>query len=194
VEIRAQTDALTGLKNHGTLVDHLTKATARGLPFSLLLIDLDDFKSFNDRRGHEAGNQLLTAIGGALRACCRETDEVFRYGGDEFALILPGADPAGVMAVAEKVRRAVSSVRSPGARRRSGVTCSVGVASFPVDGPDRRLLMVAADRACYQAKHGGRDRVSTAVLNAPRGSANGADEDAFGGLLPDSPAMGATSA
>lgn len=193
VEIRAQTDALTGLKNHGTLVDYLTMATERGSPFSLLLVDLDDFKSFNDRRGHEAGNQLLTAIGGALRASCRDTDEVFRYGGDEFALVLPGADPSGALAVADKVRRAVSSVRSPGARRRSGVTCSVGVASFPVDGRDRRSLMIAADRACYRAKHGGRDRIATAALSEDGEFESGAEEEAGGGLVPERPAMEASS-
>jgi len=164
VEIRAQTDALTGLKNHGTFVDHLSMAAEGRTPFSLLLVDLDDFKSFNDQAGHEAGNQLLAGIGDAMRASCREADEVFRYGGDEFALVLPNTDTAGAVAVAEKVRRAVANVRSPGSRRRSGVTCSIGVASFPADGQDRRSLMVAADSACYLAKHGGRDRVATAAM------------------------------
>ncbi|MDQ3700813.1 MAG: sensor domain-containing diguanylate cyclase [Chloroflexota bacterium] len=163
VEIRAQTDALTGLKNHGTFVEHLARATEHRAPFSVLLLDLDDFKSFNDRRGHEAGNVLLAGIGAALLGAGRETDEVFRYGGDEFAMLLPATDSAGAVAVAEKIRRAVSTVRSPGSRRRSGVTCSIGVATFPLDGQDRRSLMVAADRACYLAKHGGRDRIATAT-------------------------------
>jgi diguanylate cyclase (GGDEF)-like protein len=169
VEIRAQTDALTGLKNHGTFVEHLALAAERQAPFSLLLIDLDDFKSFNDRRGHEAGNVLLAGIGAALTGSSRETDEVFRYGGDEFAMLLPATDSAGAVAVAEKVRRAVATVRSPGSRRHSGVTCSIGVATFPLDGHDRRSLMVAADRACYLAKYGGRDRIATAAMGEAPG-------------------------
>jgi diguanylate cyclase (GGDEF)-like protein len=169
VEIRAQTDALTGLKNHGTFVEHLALAVERRAPFSVLLIDLDDFKSFNDRLGHEAGNLLLAGIGAALLGSSRETDEVFRYGGDEFAMLLPATDSAGAVAVAEKVRRAVATVRSPGSRRHSGVTCSIGVATFPLDGHDRRSLMVAADRACYLAKYGGRDRIATAAMGEAPG-------------------------
>ncbi|MDQ3491799.1 MAG: GAF domain-containing protein [Chloroflexota bacterium] len=184
VEIRAQTDALTGLKNHGTFVEYLTMATERKTPFSLLLIDLDDFKSFNDRRGHEAGNQLLAGIGAVLRGSCRDSDEVFRYGGDEFAMVLPNSDIAGAAAVAEKVRRAVADVRTPGSRRRSGVTCSIGVATFPADGQDRRSLMVAADRACYAAKHGGRNRIATAAkAGAPQ--VESTEEPHLGRLIVD---------
>ena len=95
VEIRAQTDALTGLKNQGTFQEYLQMTVKRGNPFSLLIVDLDDFKSFNDRRGHEAGNVMLAKIAKALRTSCRDSDEVFRYGGDEFALILPNTDEAG---------------------------------------------------------------------------------------------------
>lgn len=189
VEIRAQTDALTRLKNHGTFVDHLSVATERRAPFSLLLVDLDDFKSFNDQCGHEAGNQLLAGIGDALRASCREADEVFRYGGDEFALLLPSTDTPGAVAVAEKVRRAVANVRSPGSRRRSGVTCSIGVASFPADGQDPRSLMVAADRACYLAKHGGRDRVATFAMAKIAEHESDGGQRLLSGLLPREPKM-----
>ena len=90
VEHRAMTDALTGLKNQGTFAEHLSRAVVRGTPFSLLIVDLDDFKSFNDRDGHEAGNRLLQSIARAVTAAGRETDEVYRYGGDELAV-----DPAG---------------------------------------------------------------------------------------------------
>lgn len=190
VEIRAQTDALTGLKNHGTFVEHLALAAERRAPFSVLLIDLDDFKSFNDWRGHEAGNLLLAGIGAALAGSSRETDEVFRYGGDEFVMLLPATDSAGAVAVAEKVRRAVASVRSPGSRRRSGVTCSIGVATFPLDGHDRRSLMVAADRACYLAKHGGRDRIATATIPAVE-AAGSAAAPLVGRLLLEEPPSGA---
>ncbi len=170
VEIRAQTDSLTGLKNHGTFVEYLNLAVARALPFSLLLVDLDDFKAFNDRRGHEAGSQLLTAIAGAIRTSCRDTDEVFRYGGDEFAVILPSTETAGALAVASKLGEAVRLVTTPGTRRRSGVTCSVGVASFPTDTVDRSDLIVAADRACYLAKRLGGDRAATVAMVDESGS------------------------
>jgi diguanylate cyclase (GGDEF)-like protein len=129
----------------------------RGTPFSLLIVDLDDFKSFNDRDGHEAGNQLLQAIARAVTAAGRETDEVFRYGGDELALILPGTVGASARDVAGKVGRAVAAAAAQG-----GVTCSIGVASFPADGADREAILLAADRACYVAKRAGRARVVTA--------------------------------
>lgn len=163
VEIRAQTDALTGLKNQGTFQEYLQVAVNRGAPFSLLIVDLDDFKGFNDRRGHEAGNVLLAAIAQTLRAACRDSDEVFRYGGDEFALILPNTDAVGAMQVAAKVGRSVRGVPAPGSRKAAGVTCSVGMATFPTDGTDRVLVLIAADRACYVAKRNGRDQSATAA-------------------------------
>ncbi len=162
VELRAQTDALTGLRNHGTFRDDLRLAVERGQPFSLLMLDLDDFKTYNDRRGHEAGNQLLKAIASAIRAACREDDLVYRYGGDEFSLILPRTRLAGALEVAERVRDGIRSVRG-GGRRKSGMRCSVGVATFPTDATDRAELLLAADHALYAAKRAGRDRVSTAA-------------------------------
>jgi diguanylate cyclase (GGDEF)-like protein len=163
VEIRARTDALTGLKNQGTFGEYLTRTTGRGQPFSLLIIDLDDFKSFNDQYGHEAGNRLLQSIAQSIRRACRETDEVFRYGGDEFAIVLTGASGRGALEAARKVSEAVQSATVPGVRRATGLTCSIGVASFPVDGADRDALLLAADRACYAAKRRGRSLVATAV-------------------------------
>ncbi len=163
VEIRAQTDALTELKNQGTFQECLQAAVLRGAQFSLLIVDLDRFKTFNDRRGHEAGNGLLTEIGRVLRASCRESDEVFRYGGDEFALILPNTGVDGAMEVAAKVGRAVRTAPTPGSRKPSGVTCSVGVACYPDDGADRTSLLLAADRACYVAKRNGRNHAVTAA-------------------------------
>jgi diguanylate cyclase (GGDEF)-like protein/excisionase family DNA binding protein len=163
VEIRAQTDALTGLKNQGTFQEYLQVTVTRGNPFSLLIVDLDDFKAFNDRRGHEAGNVLLAQIAKGLRASCRDSDEVFRYGGDEFALILPNTDELGAMEVAAKVGRAVRTATAPGSRKASGVTCSVGVAAFPSDASDRESILLAADRACYVAKRHGRNRAVTAA-------------------------------
>jgi diguanylate cyclase (GGDEF)-like protein/excisionase family DNA binding protein len=161
VEIRAQTDALTGLKNHGALTDHIRRAIGRGESFALLMLDLDNFKAFNDQRGHESGNVLLERIADVLRAACRETDEIFRYGGDEFAIVLPTTSLAGALALARKVRNAVG--KSGGLRRSPRVSCSVGVAVYPLDAADAGSIVVAADRACYVAKRRGRDQIATAA-------------------------------
>jgi diguanylate cyclase (GGDEF)-like protein len=161
VEIRAQTDALTGLKNHGALTDHIRLAVGRGDPFALLMLDLDQFKEFNDHSGHEAGNVLLSRLAGVLREACRESDEIFRYGGDEFAIMLPKTSTEGALEVARKVRAAV---RQMGGGRRGGgrVSCSVGVAVYPDDAADAGAVLVAADRALYVAKRRGRDGIATA--------------------------------
>jgi diguanylate cyclase (GGDEF)-like protein len=162
VEIRAQMDALTGLRNHGTFREELGAAVARGAPFALLMLDLDDFKAYNDRHGHEAGNELLRSIASSIRRACRVRDLVYRYGGDEFSLLLPETGLAGAIDVAERVRSAIRETRGSG-RRRSGIRCSVGVATFPDDGEQRADLLLAADRALYAAKRAGRDRVATSA-------------------------------
>jgi diguanylate cyclase (GGDEF)-like protein/excisionase family DNA binding protein len=162
VEIRAQMDALTGLRNHGTFREELESAVMVGEPFALLMLDLDDFKSYNDRHGHEAGNVLLKSIGTAIRRACRGKDLVYRYGGDEFALILPSTTLHSAIDVAERVRLAIHEVRGSG-RRRASIRCSVGVATFPEDGDRRADLVLVADRALYAAKRAGRDRVATAA-------------------------------
>jgi diguanylate cyclase (GGDEF)-like protein len=162
VELRAQTDALTGLRNHGTFRDDLRAAVAAGRPFALLMLDLDDFKSYNDRHGHEAGNILLRGIAGAISSACRETDRVYRYGGDEFCLILPGAGERDAIEVGERLQGAIRTVEG-GRRRSDGMRCSVGIATFPHDAAERAELLLAADRALYAAKRAGRDRVGTAA-------------------------------
>ena len=167
VTVRAQTDGLTGLSNHATFQEELARATARGDRFSLLMLDLDDFKSYNDSHGHQAGDEFLRRTAEAINAACRESDRVFRYGGDEFTILLPGTDTRGALAVANKVRAAVRRNDAPRAGEpRQAITCSVGLATFPDDGPEAAAVLFAADRACYLSKRSGRDLVSTAAEGA----------------------------
>jgi diguanylate cyclase (GGDEF)-like protein/excisionase family DNA binding protein len=162
VEIRAQMDALTGLRNHGTFREELQAAAEGSEHFALLMLDLDDFKAYNDQHGHEAGNVLLKSIAAAIRSACREADQVYRYGGDEFSLILPRTRLGDAVEVAQRVRAAIQDARGAG-QRRAGMRCSVGVATFPHDATTRDELLLAADRALYAAKRAGRDRVATAA-------------------------------
>jgi diguanylate cyclase (GGDEF)-like protein/excisionase family DNA binding protein len=162
VEIRAQMDALTGLRNHGTFRDELQTAVVAGGRFALLMLDMDDFKKFNDRHGHEAGNVLLRSIAEVIRRACRESDQLYRYGGDEFAIILPRTGLDDAVDVAHRIRAAIRDL--PGSsRRRAGMRCSVGVSTFPTDASDQAGLLLAADRALYAAKRAGRDRICTAA-------------------------------
>ena len=155
VEVRARSDGLTGLLNHGTFEEWLERTVRDGSMCSLIMLDLDDFRDVNNTRGHQAGDEVLRAIAATLRGAGRDSDLVFRYGGDEFAFLLPGTDGPGAAQVAERARLAVKAIGG-------GVTASVGVATYPVDGQTARDVLLAADRACFVAKHNGRDRVATA--------------------------------
>jgi diguanylate cyclase (GGDEF)-like protein/excisionase family DNA binding protein len=157
VEIRAQTDDLTGLLNHGTFEDRLARSVHAGQPFSLIMLDLDHFREVNNTLGHQAGDRLLREIATRLgRAAGREPDQIFRYGGDEFTFLLPGTDAKGAMLVA---KRASQSVKTAG----ESVSASIGIATFPIDGDDTSSILLAADRACFVAKRSGRDRIATAA-------------------------------
>ena len=166
VERRAQTDVLTGLLNHGTFGDQMGGLIEAGETFSLVMLDLDNFGAVNNGLGHQAGDRLLRQVAEAIVAASRETDSVFRYGGDEFAVLLPRTASSEVGPIAERVRAAVASVVGPGSHwrgRARSLEASAGTSSYPADGITAEEVLLAADRACFVAKRSGGGRVATAA-------------------------------
>ena len=158
VTARAETDALTGLLNRGAFDHELARLTAdqRVHPLVLVMLDLDGFKQYNDELGHPAGDALLQAAGHAISASVRDGDLCFRYGGDEFALLLPRTDEASALLIAERVREAIAAAGSGGRYR---VTTSIGVSGSNGDDQARESMVAVADSALYRAKGLGGDRV-----------------------------------
>jgi diguanylate cyclase (GGDEF)-like protein len=176
-------DSLTGLSNHSyfqrTLVRLCTSATRSMRPLSLLFIDLDDFKQINDRYGHTVGDQVLREIGWLLdsqqdlgESTGRSSDFAARYGGEEFALILPDTSMDGALSAAERLRNRVTTLtmlpelaalRTP----PFSLTCSIGIASFPIHASVPSQLVVAADSAVYVAKRAGKNCTRMASPAAP---------------------------
>lgn len=159
----ASKDPLTGLRNRRRFVDdldgRLRGAVAAGEPLSLVLIDVDHFKVINDTHGHAVGDDVLVGVAEALRGHARAED-VVRYGGEEFVVLLPRLGPAAAAERAEVLRAACAAVQVEVEDVR--VTISAGVASAPDHGTSPDELLLAADRALYAAKEGGRDRVALA--------------------------------
>jgi diguanylate cyclase (GGDEF)-like protein/excisionase family DNA binding protein len=166
VEHRAQTDVLTGLLNHGTFTERMDRLIAASEPFSLVMLDLDRFKGVNDGFGHQAGDRLLRQVAEAIVHASRDSDAVFRYGGDEFAVLLPGTRSNEVETIAERIRAAVATTVGPGSGwrgRARALEASAGTASFPDDGRTSEEVLLAADRACFVAKRAGGGRAATAA-------------------------------
>lgn len=167
IEFRAMTDALTGLFNRGflesTLKRELGRCRRHGVMASLMLIDLDDFKAANDRWGHGAGDAALRGVADVIRRQLRVADAPCRYGGDEFAVVLPDTYRSGALMVGERI---VAEVRRAFARGVAGcqleLTVSVGVAWYGTTCATYAELLEAADRALYQAKAAGGDQVAQA--------------------------------
>jgi diguanylate cyclase (GGDEF)-like protein/PAS domain S-box-containing protein len=179
----ALTDGLTGILNRRAFDQALDREWKRTLressEISLLLLDIDHFKLFNDRYGHMVGDDCLRAVATAVSGAVRASDIVARYGGEEIAVILPSALLAGAVEVAEKVRSAVAALRlshEDNLEGGGGLTVSVGVATaLARAGGTMRMpesLLLAADNALYKAKHEGRNRVATSLLLAPVTSGN----------------------
>jgi diguanylate cyclase (GGDEF)-like protein len=156
-------DGLTGLYNYAhfqaLLAHEIARAQRYEHPVALLMIDIDDFKTYNDTYGHPAGNWALRDVATILQHACRQTDWVARYGGEEFTVILPETDMAGALVVADRLRRAVERESQIGLWFRRPVTISIGVAVYPHDGNTPQELILRADERLYQAKAAGKNRV-----------------------------------
>jgi diguanylate cyclase (GGDEF)-like protein len=158
------TDGLTKLHNHRFFQDHLTReikrVTRSGEPLSMLMADIDDFKSLNDRLGHAAGDELLAGLAGVMNEMVRDSDLLARYGGEEFVVLAPNTDLAGAYKLAEKIRISIAdtSFILDDSMRPLGVTISIGVAQYE---GDRKTFFQATDRALYRAKAEGKNCVVT---------------------------------
>jgi len=166
VQMLSLTDATTTLFNRRAfdlrLRDELERATRYELPLTLLMIDVDHFKLYNDTHGHPAGDKVLRTLATVLAGSqLRSTDTAFRFGGEEFTVIMPHTDPASALVSAERVRAAVEAAVFPdGSDQPLGrVTISIGYACFPTQAADARELVARADLALYEAKRLGRNRV-----------------------------------
>lgn len=163
MERMATHDPLTGLHNRryadAYLEERIGEFERYGRGFALALVDLDHFKRINDEHSHNAGDEVLKAVATILRECCRDTDLVSRYGGEEFLLCFPQADTAAAREACEKIRVAVESAEWPALVPGLRATLSAGVATMR-EGYSRRQLLGAADRALYVAKSAGRNKVA----------------------------------
>ncbi len=166
VETLSLTDATTALFNRRAfdlrLHDELDRATRYSLPVALLMIDVDHFKLYNDTHGHPAGDRLLRTLAGVLAGSqLRHTDTPFRFGGEEFAVVMPHTGREAALTSAERLRAAVEATAFPDAAEQplGRVTISIGVACFPEQAADARELISRADLALYEAKRRGRNRV-----------------------------------
>jgi diguanylate cyclase (GGDEF)-like protein len=161
----ALVDELTGLYNRRFFNQMMTKeienARRTSQPFSLLVLDIDHFKCFNDTLGHHAGDQALVELAEVLSRTARAGDHLARYGGEEFVVILPRTDKRQALIAAQRYRRAVERHPFPGqeCQPNGNMTISIGVATFPDDGSDAALVFRRADAALYDGKHQGRNRV-----------------------------------
>ncbi len=158
-------DGLTGQFNHRhfqeSLAIEILRSQRHERSFSLIFLDVDNFKSYNDTHGHPAGDTVLSTLAELLYQRLRRSDLLARYGGEEFVVLLPETGREGAMLMAETLGQAVAEHPFPGGETQplGKVTVSIGVASFPTDGKDGSTLTKRADEALYRAKHEGRNRV-----------------------------------
>lgn len=158
------TDSLTGVYNYRYLRSALDKEVARARRFnemfSIIMLDVDHLKDYNDTHGHLRGSEVLRRLAQLMLAQLRGADIVAKYGGDEFVVILPQTDRAGARILAERIRFAIEEHEFPGEGDGMKITSSMGIAQFPEDGESTRDLLDVADSALYQAKRAGRNKVT----------------------------------
>ncbi len=161
----AVTDGLTGLYNYryfrSQLEHELARAKRHQLKLSLIMLDIDFFKNYNDTNGHPAGDEVLAKIATAVKENVRQIDVPCRYGGEEFILILPDTDKSAAVVVAEKIRKLIETMPFANEKAQPGgcLTVSVGVASYPEDGTISDQLIEKVDQHLYAAKQSGRNKV-----------------------------------
>lgn len=160
--IKAHTDTLTSLWNHGyfqyKLDEELLKAKSKNYPISILMIDLDDFKKFNDAYGHIQGDEALRKVSEQLKKTARDIDIICRYGGEEFSVILPFSNKEEAFGVAEVIRKSLAENNIAGYK----FTVSIGLSNYPRDGLEKDALIKKADMALYKAKREGKNKVELA--------------------------------
>ncbi len=165
---RSRIDALTGIGNRRAFEERVNdlhrRALRRGMPYSVIMCDIDRFKGINDTYGHRAGDEILRAVAHAIRLGLRQEDQPFRYGGEEIVLLLDDQDRTVALSIAERLRSAIENCRFQvdGEPKPIRVTVSCGVASYPEscgEGSDWAAVVERADRAMYMAKHRGRNCV-----------------------------------
>ena len=170
VQRMADTDGLTGIPNRRSfemaLEKELSRSARSGEPVTLMMVDVDHFKKFNDSYGHQAGDDVLKGVGAALVDASRDFDTPARYGGEEFAVILPACSSDQSLQVAERLRERICEVKAV-----APVTASAGVATYPTHAADAAALIKAADEALYESKRAGRNRLSRASEGAPNKAA-----------------------
>lgn len=166
----ARTDPLTGVANRRAFVEaawlEMERSRRHGRPLSLLYLDCDDFKAVNDRLGHVGGDEVLAAVGGAVRDAVRAHDTVARLGGDEFGVLLPEIDSAGAIALAERLR-----TRLRGSPASHGITFSIGIATFLTPPSSVDEMILRADHLMYEAKRSGKNAWRAEVAGPPAGVA-----------------------
>ncbi|MFC1630972.1 diguanylate cyclase [Candidatus Omnitrophota bacterium] len=170
----SHSDSLTGLVNHGRfqyLLSRNVQLSAKTKrPLSLIIIDIDYFKHFNDTLGHPAGDKVLINIARILKRTCRSTDIVGRYGGEEFVVVLPDTNKESAWGLAERLRQAIEETKFPNqeVQPSKNLTISLGLASFPEDAKIKDELIVKTDKALYQAKKAGKNRTHIYSGNVER--------------------------
>ncbi|MGL4512755.1 MAG: GGDEF domain-containing protein [Lacipirellulaceae bacterium] len=160
-ESEARTDALTGLANRRAFDDELRRRFAewrrKGTPVSLLIGDVDHFKKFNDTHGHQAGDEVLRKVAGAMAECAREMDLACRYGGEEFAVVMPTTTAVDGIILAERIRKRIESQAIEFEGKKLSVTMSIGLADAAGDDDEPERLLKRADEALYRSKGAGRN-------------------------------------